>query len=238
MVIGAISQCYPKAAHEKIEDAIIIIKGSKKSRKAMKKTILTTVFVTIALTYFLFFAGSQASAQEVVASYADGAGNTPIGSIIYRVADGSLVSRVQQVYRVGITLNLPAKIAVVDSSFCYVVFGNRYLARLRANDGTIVWVVDAGVTAGITTYWVTDIAVVGDNVFLSNQDPGGRIAKYRATDGALVWSVQRAVQVGVLRHLPLKLAAAGSDSFFALVGSKFLSKMRQSDGAVLWQKDI
>lgn len=183
---------------------------------------------------FTGIGGHQASAQEVVASYADNAGTI----IRYRVSDGAQVSKVAQVYRVNGTTFLPTKIAVEDSSFYYVVFGNRFLARLRASDGAFSWIVDAGFTVGYTTYIVADIAVAGGSVFVSNQDPGGRISRYRASDGALLWSVQRAVQVGVLLHLPLKLAAVGGDSFFALLGSQFLCKLSQSNGAVIWQMSV
>ena len=196
----------------------------------------TKVRLFVAVTFACFFLTvvSRASAQEVVASYADS-----VGSIVrYRVSDGSEVSRVQQVYRVGATVYRVNTIAVEDSTSYYVVFGNRYLARLRASDGAFVWVVDAGATNGFTTYPVADIAVAGGHVFLCNADPGGRVAKYRAADGALVWQVARAVQAGVLIHTPLKLAAAGNESLFALVGSQFLTRMSQSNGAVVFQVNI
>ena len=201
----------------------------------MKKLQLLLRLVAV-LSFFLvviFFASPQTRAQEVVAVYPDGAGSI----VKYRVSDGSEISRIQQLYRLGNTIYKPSKIAV-DSSAYYVVFGDRFLARLRASDGAILWVVDAGLSIGITTYFVADIAVAGGNVFLCNYDPGRRIAKFRVSDGALVWSIQYGIQEGWVRQLPVKLAAVGSDSFFALVGYKFLTKIRQSDGAVLFQVNI
>lgn len=193
-----------------------------------------TSFFAVTFICLLFSLVPEASAQEVVASYADG-----IGSIVrYRVSDGTEVSRVQQVYRVGATTYRVNLLAVEDNASYYVVFGNRYLARLRASDGGIIWVIDAGVPVAYVTYPVADIAVAGGSVFLCNADPRGRVAKYRAADGALVWQVERAVQVGVLVHAPLKLAAAGSESLFALVGGQFLTKMSQSNGTVLFQVNI
>ena len=190
--------------------------------------------VAIVLVFLFSGATSWTLAQEVVAAYAD-----PVGSIIrYRVTDGSQVARIQQVYRVGATTYLPTMIGVADASSYVVVFGERYLARVRATDGAIIWVVDAGFAIGITTYFVADIAVAGGHVLLCNTDPGGRIAKYRVADGALIWSVQSGVQEGALRYLPLRLAASGTDSFFVMLGSKYLSKMRQSDGAILARVSI
>lgn len=195
---------------------------------------LRLVVVVIASMFVAGIGNNRVSAQEVVASYADNAGSI----IRYRISDGEQVSRIAQVYRVNGTTFLPTKIAVEDSAFYYVVFGNRYLARLRASDGSFSWVVDAGLTVGYTTYIVADIAAAGGSIFVSNQDPGGRISRFRATDGALLWSVPRAVQVGVLLHLPLKLAAAGGESFFAVLGSQFLCKLSQSNGAVIWQMSV
>jgi len=168
--------------------------------------------IAIAITAFTFIGGvanSNVSAQEVVASYAD-----LNGSIIkYRVSDGAQVSRVQQVYRLYGTTYLPTRIAVEDSFSYYVVFGNRYLARLNASNGAILWLVDAGAQLAYSNYVVSDIAVAGGAVFVSNGDPGGRISKYRANDGVLIWSVKRAVQVGVLGSLPLRLAAPAATIF-------------------------
>ena len=197
------------------------------------QSVLRLVMVVFTCLIGISVAGPRSFAQEVVACYADNAGSI----ISYRISDGSEVSRIHQVYRVYGTTYLPTKIAVEDGSD-YVVFGNRFLARLQASDGTILWVVDAGTTIGYTTYIVADIAVAGGSVFVSNQDLGGRVARYRASDGTLIWSVQRAAQVGSLRYLPLKLAATGTDSFFALLGSQFLCKISQRDGAVVWQVPI
>jgi outer membrane protein assembly factor BamB len=192
------------------------------------------LLIIFALT-FLFSGGViRTTAQEVVVAYAD-----PVGSIIrYRVADGSEISRIQRVYRVGATTYLPTMIGVADASSYIVVFGERFLARVRVTDGALVWVVDAGVALGLTTYFVADIAVASGQIFLCNTDPGGRIAKYRAADGALIWSTQRAIQEGTLRHLPLRLAASGADSVLVVLGSKYLSKVRQSDGTALTQMSI
>lgn len=198
----------------------------------MKTKIM--LFFVVAFTCFFSTGVAQVAAQEVVASYADS-----VGTIVrYRVSDGSEVARTQQVYRVGATTYRINAIAVEDSVSYYVVFGNRYLARLRASDGAILWVIDAGTTIGSTTYAVADIAVAGGHVFLCNADPRGRVAKYRAADGALIWQVERAVQSGVLVHTPLRLAAVGNESIFALVGSQFLTRMNQSNGAVVFQVSI
>lgn len=184
---------------------------------------------------FLFFAGiTRTSAQEVVTAYAD-----PAGSIIrYRVADGSEIFRIQSVYKVGSTAYLPTKIGVADATSYIVVFGERFLARVRATDGAILWIRDAGLTVGITTYFVADIAVAGGYILLCNTDPAGRITRYRVSDGVLIWSIQSAVQEGALRHLPLRLAAGGTDSFYVTLGSTYLSKIRQSDGVVLTRVSI
>jgi outer membrane protein assembly factor BamB len=218
------------------EESQATTKNAKRRINTMKKLRLRLrlVALTIVSLVVICFAGQQTSAQEVVASYADG-----VGTIIrYRISDGSEVSRIHQVYRVYATTYLPTKIAVEDSSFYYVVFGNRYLARLRASDGAILWVVDAGTTIGYTLYPVADLAVAGGNVFVTNNDFGGRIARYRATDGALIWSIQRKVQIGYLGYTPMKLAAAGNDSLFAMLGSRFLCKLSQRDGTVISQVDI
>jgi outer membrane protein assembly factor BamB len=179
-------------------------------------------------------AAVRASAQEVVASYADLNGTI----IKYRVSDGAQVSRIQQVYRLYGVTYLPTRIAVEDNASDYVVFGNRYLARLNSSDGAILWLVDAGAKVAYTTYIVADIAVAGGAVFVSNNDPGGRISKYRASDGVLIWSVQRAVQVGSLGQLPLKLAAVGGDYFYAALGYQFLAKLSQRDGSIISQSAI
>jgi outer membrane protein assembly factor BamB len=188
----------------------------------------------LAISFLLIGGITKTPAQEVVAAYAD-----PAGSIVrYRVADGSKVSSTQRVYRVGATTYLPTQIGVADATSYIVVFGERFLARVRATDGAIFWVVDAGYAVGITTYLVADIAVAGGHIFLCNTGPAGRISKYRVLDGARIWSVQSAIQEGMILHVPLRLAASGTDSFYVLLGSKYLSKLRQSDGAVLTRVSI
>lgn len=201
-----------------------------RSLNLIKRFSKAAVILLTALT----FAGATATAQDLVASYAD-----PVGTIIrYRAADGAEVSRIRQVYRTGAITNLPTRIGVVDNDYYYVVFGERYLARLRAIDGTIVWIVDAGKRVAYTTYFVRDITVAGGAIFVATGDPSGHITKYQTSNGAVNWSLPQAVHEGVLLHNPLKLAAVGTDSFYALLGSKYLAKFSQSNGALIWKTNI
>ena len=186
-----------------------------------------------------------ASAQEVVVAYNDDAGTI----VRYRVLDGGEIARIHQVYRVGTNVFRPTAIAV-DASAYYVLFGSRYLARLRPSDAAIQWVIDAAnqVPSAPGTVWnVADIAAAGGSVFVVNYDPGRRIAKYRASDGLFQGAGNFGIQVGLFKQLPFKLAATDNGSFFSLMGFYFLNKMSQTDfvsltingdGHSIWVRNI
>jgi len=181
----------------------------------------------------VFVSVHAAVAQEVVASYAD-----PAGTVIrFRASDGSEIARIQQVYKVGYSPFYPTRIALESPDFYYEIFGNRYLARVRASDGAIVWVVDASIMIAYVRYPVLDLAVAGGNVFVCTNDPAGRIMKYRASDGALLWTITAGVQSGYVLYTPIRVAAVGTDVYVAL-GGMFLTRLSASNGAVIWRKSI
>jgi PQQ-like domain len=199
--------------------------------KALRVAVANTILLSIVCV-----SSVAVYAQDVIASYTS---NIQTGSIVrYRVADGALLASISRVYQLNGVTYLPTRVAAADTSSYFVVFGNRFLARLSATDGVLFWIIDTSVLVGSVRYPVNDVAVSGSSVFISTADPAGRIARYRATDGGLVWMVQRGIQAGYVINTPLRLAGVGTDWIYALLGSTFLSKIAQSDGRVAWQIDI
>ena len=84
----------------------------------------------------------------------------PNGTVRKYSDSGTMVWSVSRTYQVGTIKYLPTKLAAVGPDTVMASFGDRYMARMKASDGQILWTKDIGLRSGLITYSATDIAAI------------------------------------------------------------------------------
>lgn len=103
----------------------------------------------------------------------------------YKASDGTLVWRITSTYFVYSSTRIPRYITT-DGTYLFIAYGARYLGKLQASDGRVLWIVDAGVILPNSnmSWGLNDITTDGNYIYTTSNS--GYITKHSALRGGII----------------------------------------------------